>query len=65
MKKLQAEKRLDLLVDAELKSEYNSLELEEMVQVNDFMKFICFTRPMFSNTTKITRNHHYNIVAPQ
>lgn len=33
VKKLQAEKRLDLLVDAELKSEYNSLELEEMVQV--------------------------------
>jgi somatic embryogenesis receptor kinase 1 len=30
VKKLQAEKRLDLLVDAELKSEYNSLELEEM-----------------------------------
>ncbi|KAG0618072.1 hypothetical protein M758_4G036400 [Ceratodon purpureus] len=33
VKKLQAEKRLDLLVDSELKSEYNSLELEEMVQV--------------------------------
>lgn len=36
VKKLQAEKRLDLLVDAELKSEYNSLELEEMVQVTRF-----------------------------
>ncbi|XP_024372657.1 LRR receptor kinase BAK1 [Physcomitrium patens] len=33
VKKLQAEKRLDLLVDSELMSEYNSLELEEMVQV--------------------------------
>ncbi|XP_024367116.1 LRR receptor kinase BAK1 [Physcomitrium patens] len=33
VKKLQTEKRLDLLVDAQLMSEYNSLELEEMVQV--------------------------------
>nr|APU94860.1 leucine-rich repeat receptor-like protein kinase [Pohlia nutans] len=33
VKKLHAEKRLDLLVDADLKSMYNSLELEEMVQV--------------------------------
>jgi somatic embryogenesis receptor kinase 1 len=33
VKKLQAEKRLDLLVDADLKSQYSSLELEEMVQV--------------------------------
>ncbi|XP_073388784.1 LRR receptor kinase BAK1 isoform X2 [Physcomitrium patens] len=33
VKKLQAEKRLDLLVDVDFKSEYNSLELEEMVQV--------------------------------
>lgn len=35
VKKLQAEKRLDLLVDADLKSMYNSLELEEMVQVRN------------------------------
>ena len=35
VKKLQAEKRLDLLVDADLKSQYNSLELEEMVQVRN------------------------------
>jgi hypothetical protein len=34
VKKLQAEKRLDLLVDADLKSQYSSLELEEMVQVS-------------------------------
>ncbi len=33
MKKLQAEKRLDLLVDIDLKTDYNPLELEEMVQV--------------------------------
>ena len=33
VKKLQVEKRLDLLVDGALKSDYNSLELEEMVQV--------------------------------
>ncbi|CAK9194246.1 unnamed protein product [Sphagnum troendelagicum] len=33
VKKLQAEKRLDLLVDIDLKTDYNSLELEEMVQV--------------------------------
>jgi hypothetical protein len=35
VKKLQAEKRLDLLVDIDLKTDYNSLELEEMVQVHD------------------------------
>jgi hypothetical protein len=34
VKKLQAEKRLDLLVDIDLKTDYNSLELEEMVQVH-------------------------------
>jgi hypothetical protein len=33
VKKLQAEKRLDLLVDIDLKTDYNPLELEEMVQV--------------------------------
>ncbi len=33
VKKLQAEKRLDLLVDIDLKTDYNPIELEEMVQV--------------------------------
>jgi hypothetical protein len=35
VKKLQAEKRLDLLVDIDLKTDYNPLELEEMVQVKN------------------------------
>ncbi|CAM6104903.1 unnamed protein product [Calypogeia fissa] len=33
VKKLQLEKRLDLLVDVDLKQKYNNVELEEMVQV--------------------------------
>lgn len=33
VKKLQHEKRLDLLVDVDLKQKYNKVELEEMVQV--------------------------------
>ncbi|KAJ7515941.1 hypothetical protein O6H91_22G035300 [Diphasiastrum complanatum] len=33
VKQLQLEKRLDVLVDADLKNNYNAVELEEMVQV--------------------------------
>lgn len=33
VKKLQLEKRLDLLVDVDLKQKYDTVELEEMVQV--------------------------------
>ncbi|KAH9533029.1 hypothetical protein CY35_18G029500 [Sphagnum magellanicum] len=33
VKKCQAEKRLDLLVDVDLKNDYNRMELEEIVQV--------------------------------
>jgi hypothetical protein len=36
VKKCQAEKRLDLLVDVDLKNDYNRMELEEIVQVNWF-----------------------------
>jgi hypothetical protein len=36
VKKCQAEKRLDLLVDVDLKNDYNRMELEEIVQVNHF-----------------------------
>jgi len=39
VKKLQAEKRLDLLVDIDLKTDYNPLELEEMVQVKTNSRF--------------------------
>jgi hypothetical protein len=36
VKKCQAEKRLDLLVDVDLKNDYNRMELEEIVQVHQF-----------------------------
>jgi hypothetical protein len=57
VKKLQAEKRLDLLVDIDLKTDYNSLELEEMVQVHvssKNTKFSSFIKFCATNTT-ITR----------
>jgi hypothetical protein len=49
VKKLQAEKRLDLLVDIDLKTDYNPLELEEMVQVKNKQTNCHFKKPVDLN----------------